>query len=225
MKQLPIVTGMIFALAGAPAMAHSINFDKVEVGFKRLSHDDSGIESFDTYTGVNLVVSKRVDNHYFEGRYYSVGGSGGSGHRYESGHSYHSRYELDIDQFSLGAGYVHELDEISLFDVSFHIGRVDLRSEFEVTETYLASVYQYNLTDSGDENIYRLRAQYQTRVLEDIELKAGLGYEKIDGEGSDGNPLFFVGAGYHFNDIFSVNAEYRNVDDYDTLDINFRYSF
>ncbi|TMP30792.1 hypothetical protein CWB99_05515 [Pseudoalteromonas rubra] len=226
MKQLPFLASMLSALVGAPAMAHSINFDKVEVGYKRFSADDSGSRYNDALTGVNLAASKRFENYYFEGRYYSVSDSFEEGYQYGEYRSVHSNVELDIRQFTFGLGYIHELDETSLFDVSFHIGRVDLKGEFEITETYLASVSQYNSSGSSDENIYRLRAQYQTRVLEDIELKAGLGYEKTDGDdGDDSNPLFFVGAGYHFTEMFSLNAEYRNVDEYNTLDVNFRYSF
>ncbi|WP_194868913.1 hypothetical protein [Pseudoalteromonas sp. PPB1] len=224
MKQLSLVAGLATLLAGAPAVAHTINFDKVEVGYKRFSVNDSDMAN-DTLTGVNLAASKRFENYYVEGRYYSVSDSFGNSYQYDERHSFNANYELDIDQFTLGAGYIHELDETSLFDVSFHIGKVDLKAKLDVTETYQTRVFQSSSSASDDENIYRLRGQYQTRVLENIELKAGLGYEKTSGEDGDSNPLFFVGAGYHFNTMFSVNAEYRNVDDYNTLDVNFRYSF
>ncbi|QPB85812.1 porin [Pseudoalteromonas rubra] len=224
MKQLSLVAGLATLLAGAPAVAHTINFDKVEVGYKRFSVNDSDMAN-DTLTGVNLAASKRFENYYVEGRYYSVSDSFGNSYRYDESYSFNANYELDLDQFTLGAGYIHELDETSLFDVSFHIGKVDLKAQLDVTETYQAGVYQRNSSASDDDDIYRLRGQYQTRVLENIELKAGLGYEKTSGEDGDSNPLFFVGAGYHFNTMFSVNAEYRNVDDYNTLDVNFRYSF
>ncbi|TMP37384.1 porin [Pseudoalteromonas rubra] len=225
MKQLPIVAGMISALVGAPTMAHSINFDKVEVGYKRFSIDGSAAESYDTFTGVNLAASKRFEHYYVEGRYYSVSETDNDSRQYGDYRSVKSSFELDISQFTFGLGYVHELDEASLVDVSFHLGQVDLKSKLHVTESYRTSDYQYSNSDSDDVTIYRLRGQYQTRLLENIELKAGLGYEKTDEEGSNSEPLFFVGAGYHFSDMFSINAEYRDVDDYNTLDINFRYSF
>ncbi|TMP30791.1 hypothetical protein CWB99_05510 [Pseudoalteromonas rubra] len=222
MKQLSLVAGLVTLLAGAPAAAHTINFDKVEVGYKRISIDTNFL---DTHTGVNLAASKRFDNYYVEGRYYSVSDSESTNEQIGVEHFIKANYELDISQFTLGAGYIHELDEVSLFDVSFHIGRMDLKNKLDATETYRTQAFQSNSSNSDDFTMYRLRAQYQTRVLDDIELRAGLGYEKADDGGSDGNPLFFVGAGYHFNDMFSVHTEYRNVDDYDTLDVNFRYSF
>ncbi|AZZ96228.1 hypothetical protein [Pseudoalteromonas sp. R3] len=226
MKQLPFMASALCVLLGAPTMAQTINFDKLEVGYKRLSNKTG---YHDTLTGVELAASKRFDNYYVEGRYYSAKDSHSKPVSFtddaDNLYTYIESRELDVNQFTLGAGYIHELDETSLFDVSVHIGRFDQKSKHDLTLTVPIPATMHNRSSSYDEDIYRLRGQYQTRVLEDIELKAGLGYEKTSGEDGDSDPFFFVGAGYHFNNMFSVNTEYRKVDDYNTLDINFRYSF
>ncbi|WP_046005141.1 outer membrane beta-barrel protein [Pseudoalteromonas rubra] len=229
MKQLSWVAGLAAVLAGAPAMAHSINFDKVEVGYKRFKvSEDMDLEPFnmDTLTGVNLSLSKRFDNYYVEGNYYNVDDEQTSSKRLSDVADISVNLELEIVQFTVGMGYIWELDDTALFDVSLHAGRVELKGSGDYAITQLGEIrHSEQGSDSDDDNIYRLRGQYQTRVMNDIELRAGLGFEKSSGEDSDSNPLFFVGAGYHFNAMFSVNTEYRHVDDYKTLDVNFRYSF
>ncbi|RZM71227.1 hypothetical protein C3B51_22790 [Pseudoalteromonas rubra] len=233
MKQLSLVAGLATLLAGAPAAAHTINFDKVEVGYKRFEVDDKDLEPFGDLTGLNLALSKRFDNLYIEGRYYNVSDDLHISENDSSGFFPDQTFlnldtEFEIQQYTVGAGYIHTLDETSIFDVSLHIGRVDLSVDSTLTFGYQdgsVSVMPSSASAEDDSTIFRLRGQYQTRVLENIELKAGLGYEKTTGEDGDSSPLFFVGAGYHFNSMFSVNTEYRNVDDYSTLDVNFRYSF
>ncbi|TMP37385.1 hypothetical protein [Pseudoalteromonas rubra] len=228
MKQLSLVAGLATLLAGAPAAAHTINFDKVEVGYKRFSDSDDDEGGYDAFTGVNVAASKRFDNYYVEGRYYSVSDSYSFGNidsQYASAYTFRETLELEINQFTLGAGYIHELDEHSLLDVSFHVGRLSLKGKAEVVEKTPSGYFRQNSSGSIGENIYRLRGQYQTRVMNDIELRAGLGLERVSDEDSDTEALFFVGAGYHFNSMFSVHTEYRHIDDYNTLDVNFRYSF
>ncbi|WP_054013692.1 hypothetical protein [Pseudoalteromonas sp. R3] len=233
MKQLSLVAGIVTLLAGAPAAAHTINFDKVEVGYKRFEVDDKDLEPFGDLTGINLALSKRFDNLYIEGRYYNVSDDLHISENNPLTLAANQKFltldtEFEIQQYTVGAGYIHTLDETSIFDVSLHIGRVDLSVDSTLTFGYQdgsVSVKPSGASGEDDATIYRLRGQYQTRVLENIELKAGLGYEKTSGEDGDSDPFFFVGAGYHFNNMFSVNTEYRKVDDYNTLDINFRYSF
>lgn len=233
MKQLSLVAGLATLLAGAPAAAHTINLDNVEVGYKGFAIDDKDLEPLDGLAGINLAVSKRFDNLYIEGRYYNVSDDLRVSQSDPFLRSTNPKFwtldtEFEIQQYTVGAGYIHTLDETSIFDVSLHIGRVDLSLDSTLTVAYQdgsVSVRPSGASAEDDVTIYRLRGQYQTRVLENIELKAGLGYEKTTGEDGDSSPLFFVGAGYHFNSMFSVNTEYRNVDDYNTLDVNFRYSF
>ncbi|QTL37755.1 hypothetical protein [Pseudoalteromonas viridis] len=233
MKQLSLVAGLVTLLTGASAAAHTINFDKVEVGYKRFEIDDKDIEPLDVLNGFNLALSKRFDNLYMEGRYYNVSDYNRVYYSDPFLRATNPKFltfdtEFEIQQYTVGAGYIHTLDETSIFDVSLHIGRVDLSLDGTVTIGYQdgsESVRPSSESAEDDSTIYRLRGQYQTRVLENLELKAGLGFEKATGEDGDSSPLLFVGAGYHFNSKFSVNTEYRNVDDYSTLDVNFRYSF
>lgn len=224
MKQLPSLAGLALLLFGTSAMAEqaqAVNYDYVEVGYKR--HSESSDLSLG---GMQLTLSKRVNEFYFELNAEQFERSGPEVDLFEGFGTMYSNDEYELNQYRLGGGFVFDLDTTSAIDVGLLLGKLELdyRSEYWTRRSDGSNSELRYASSSRDVDFWDLRVQYQTVFFDNLALKTAVGYEHLSGEAP--NSLYgLLAVGYHFNEAWSVNTEYRYVDEYRNWGVNLQYAF
>ena len=126
-------------------------------------------------------------------------------HVYASYGSYDLDFGIDIDTWTLGAGYVFPLKE----DIDIY-GRV---------------LYIDQSADAGpgsaDEDGLGLQARIRARVTDEFELEGGIQYVDV----VDTDTSLQAVARYHFTENFSAGIGLTFAGDTDGISVNARYSF
>lgn len=177
------------------AHAESPSWNYVEAGYAQVDIDNGIID--DDFDGFTLGGSfSFLDDFFIQGQYTDVSDDV-------------ANLELDFDWSTVALGYKYGLnDTTDLYGaVSFERVGVELQGAGDQTE-----------------NGYGLTTGVRSMVHEQVELFAEVGYVDIDDADIDG-ASFKVGGQYFINDMFSVGADYRTVDDIDMFKVTARYHF
>ena len=127
-------------------------------------------------------------------------------HVYASYGSYDLDFNIDIDEWALGAGYVFPLkDDIDIY------GRV----------LYIDQSQDVGPGNAGDDDGLGLQARIRARVTDELEVEGGIQYVDV----SDTDTSLQAGARYHFSESFSAGIGITFAGDTDGMSINARYSF
>ncbi|WP_125780684.1 hypothetical protein [Pseudoalteromonas rubra] len=224
MKLLPSLAGLTLLLCGMNAMAEqvqTVNYDYVEAGYKR--HSENSDLSLG---GIQLTVSKRVNKFYVEFNAEQFDRSGTEVDPFEGIGTMYSNDEFELKQYRLGGGFIFDLDTSSAIDVGVLLGKLDLdyRSEYWTKRDDGSSSKLRYASSSSDLDYWDLRVQYQKVFFENLALKAAVGYEHLSGDAPN-NLYGLLAVGYHFNHAWSVNTQYRYVDEYRNWGVNVQYAF
>jgi hypothetical protein len=164
------------------------NYTYVELGYEELDFDLGPVDV--DGDGLKLSGSYEINDDW---------------HVYASYGSYDLDFGIDIDEWTLGAGYVFPLKE----DIDIY-GRV---------------LYIDQSADAGpasaDDDGLGLQARIRARVTDELELEGGIQYVDV----SDTDTSLQAGARYHFSESFSAGIGITFAGDTDGMSINARYSF
>ncbi|ALU45908.1 hypothetical protein [Pseudoalteromonas rubra] len=224
MKQLPSLAGLTLLLCGTSAMAEqvqAVNYDYVEVGYKR--HGDQS--DFST-GGMQLTVSKRVDEFYFELNAEQFERNVNQVNTVEGFDTFHTNHGVELTRYRVGGGFIFDLDSASSVDVGLLHGKMEIDYQIEylaVRDDGVGSI-KHHSSGSLDTDLWDLRVQYQNVFSNNLALKAAIGYEYLSGYAPN-NLYGLVAVGYHFNKAWSVNTEYRYADEFRNWGVNLQYAF
>jgi opacity protein-like surface antigen len=112
---------------------------------------------------------------------------------------------LDVDTWTIGAGYVFPLKE----DIDIY-GRV----------LYIDTSVDAGVLEADDDGL-GLQARIRARVTDEFELEGGILYVDV----SDTDTSLQASARYHFNEAFSAAIGITFAGDTDGIGISARYSF
>lgn len=190
------------SLVGAMTMASSAfaaqDYDFVQLnGVVKSEYSD--IDEFDL-KGFELRGSKSFGSNFFgELRYRDLDDS-------------FSGVDFDESRWNASLGYVIPMSNKVHFDVRANYGDIDVE------------------LSNGDESIgfdtkyYGVSGYAHYGLTQDINLYAGLEYQKLDIDEGDDQKAYHLGATYTF-DAVSVGTEYVKYSDSDALSLFVRYSF
>ncbi|RZM78498.1 hypothetical protein C3B51_15100 [Pseudoalteromonas rubra] len=224
MKQLPSLAGLTLLLCGTSAMAEqvqAVNYDYVEAGYKRYS-DKSDF----SYGGMQFTVSKRVNEFYLELNAEQFERSVNQSVTVADFGTYYSNSDVELTAYRVGGGFIFDLDSTSAVDVGLLLGKKesDYRSEYWLVRNTGITSEKSKSNGSLDADVMDLRVQYQKVLFENLALKAAVGYERLSGDAPN-NLYSLLAVGYHFNQAWSVNTQYRYVDEFRDWGVNVQYAF
>ena len=164
------------------------NYTYVEVGYDELDFDLGPVDV--DGDGLTFSGSYEINDDW---------------HVYGSYGGYDLDFGIDVDTWTLGAGYVFPLkDDVDIY------GRV---------------LYIDQSIDAGpgsaDEDGLGIQARIRARVTDELELEGGIQYTDV----VDTDTSLQASARYHFTENFSAGIGVNFAGDTDGIGINARYSF
>ena len=231
----------LFSITAVANQTSGLSYDYVEVGYAKMDVDDLDELSFDGYA---VKISKQLsDNWYLTGMYASISdemsNSVSEDYRdiYQNGEyvgtsTLNTQGTLDAEftRIELGAGYIQRLSAVTNIDYSINLGKLKYNTDFAILEEEKFNTQVLSSTESGysnSDNADILSANVQVRHLltKQLEVNAGIGYERLHDEESDNNLVLKAGVNYTLTEKAILGASYRYVDEYADIAATLRYYF
>lgn len=203
--------------------------DYVEIGYGKISIKElSEIKP----TGIALSAKKSFDQFYLQGTYIISSDKNSQQNDIASGvgaRIIETKVDTDWKQFTVLVGHEFQLSEQSSLDLYGGYSRLKLQMDATAEVEYIINgEYRYrneiDVSANNDADLYHLELAYALSV-DSFDAKAGIGFERINGEEGESSFVYLAEIGYHFTDHISANLNYRNADVYNNVGFNLRYSF
>ena len=186
MKKIALVSALLLSMGTAQA-AETLRWDSMSVSYDSVDLDGEKVSGF------SLSGTKLVAENVFLG---SISDDIGVANM---------KIDVEMDSFSIGAGYRHALAENT--DVFGIFSFEDVNSK--------ASLGDISERDNG--NGYGLETGIRSLVTEQLELMGSISYIAIK---DDSETSFNASALYHFTDQFSAGLGYSTADDVDVVSLS-----
>ncbi|QTL37740.1 hypothetical protein [Pseudoalteromonas viridis] len=175
---------------------------------------------------MQFTLSKRVNEFYLELNAEQFDRSMTHVGSYPGYSAFTTIQGIELTRYRVGGGFIFDLDTTSAIDVGLLLSKneYDFPTEYWATHYDGSSSNLVKASNSINVAFRDLRVQYQKVLFENLSLKAAVGYEHLSGDAPN-NLYGLLAVGYHFNQAWSVNTQYRYVDEYREWGVNVQYAF
>lgn len=222
----PLAIALLSIFSSVTTAADSNFF---EVGYQQLKFD--GADS-PAPAGAAITLNQSLGGFYIEGHYSST--SEGQSLQMQNtldDYSFQSTRVQDIQlrQRSLGVGKVVWLSHASYIDMSYSQTDFEVknksRAENTVNDADGTNFSSQQLTERSSVKIQALDVGYYFRFNSGITTETGLGFEKVKGETTDTNFVWFAGLNYDFTRNWAGKVNIRDAEVYRELTASVVYQF
>ncbi|WP_440057026.1 porin (plasmid) [Pseudoalteromonas sp. T1lg65] len=213
----------VLSVAAAPSFADT---DFIQAGYGKLKIDNlSEIKP----AGFSITANKAFDGFYAEATYETrdddLTKTGTVTDYYGDVYNASATLDMDYTRLTLLIGHEYDLGDDALIDIYGGYSRAKLELDLSASAASLFNSVRESERGSASVDLYHLEAAYD-KSFGAFNARVGLGVERAQGDGdNETNFVYLAGLGYQFTNAFSMHLAYRNADEYDTVDLGFRYHF